>query len=154
VVAAIKKVIHSWHDLPKSDAALLGGDTDINHHGAKFSVPVTVLYQLSWKFFVCLYLGFAALQPEHRLPTPSFCIRSWEGSSLPQSSVYVFKGFAMWNSARWILLPVFRHSSPTVSIAESVHKMHVNVFSICKHGRHFDYDCTATQLSHTSLDKV
>jgi hypothetical protein len=32
-----------------------------NHHGAKFSIPVPVLYQSSWKFCIYLHLGFVTL---------------------------------------------------------------------------------------------
>jgi hypothetical protein len=32
--------------------------------------------------------------------------------------------------------------------------MHICVFFICKRVKHFDYDCTATQHSHTRLDNV
>lgn len=41
---------------------------DRNHHDAKFSIPVFVLHQSFWKFCVNLYLGFAALHSDHRLP--------------------------------------------------------------------------------------
>jgi hypothetical protein len=40
---------------------------NINCHGAKFSIPVPLLYQSSWKFCGHVYLGFAALLPEHHL---------------------------------------------------------------------------------------
>jgi hypothetical protein len=90
-VAAINKIIHGSHNLANRCAALLGGDTHINHHGAKFSIPV------SWKFFVYLYLGFAALLSELHLPhtailhllvgrnrSPSkFCVCSVRGILLP-----------------------------------------------------------------------
>jgi hypothetical protein len=36
---------------------------------------------------------------------------------------------------KWISLPVFHHSSPTISIAETVYKMHVGVFFVCKRVR-------------------
>jgi hypothetical protein len=40
---------------------------DRNHHGAKFSIPVSLLHQLSWKLYIYLYLGFTGLLPEYQL---------------------------------------------------------------------------------------
>jgi hypothetical protein len=73
----------------------------------------------------------------------------WEGNSFPENTEYVLKCFVMWNSAKWIPLPIFHHNSPTISIAETVYDMHVRVFFICKCVWRFNYDCTATQHSHT-----
>jgi hypothetical protein len=107
----------------------------------------------------------------------TFCINWWEGASLPQSSVYnrdfimclniskksqacvlcykvVLKCSAMWNSEKKLSMLVLYHSSPTICTARTVYKMHVGIFFISKHVRHFDYNCTATQHSHTNLDNV
>jgi hypothetical protein len=84
----------------------------------------------------------------------TFCIRSWEGTHLHQSSVCILTCSVMWNSAKWISLLIFHHSTLTIFIAESVYEMHVSVFFICKHVRYFGYDHTATQHSHASLDSV
>jgi hypothetical protein len=60
----------------------------------------------------------------------------------------------MWTSAKMITLPVFHHSSPTISISETLYEMQVSVFLICKHVWHFYSDRTATQRCHSSLDSV
>ena len=43
-----------------------GGDSNRNHNGAWFFIPVFVLQQSYRKFFECLHLGFIALLPEHQ----------------------------------------------------------------------------------------
>jgi hypothetical protein len=45
-----------------------------------------------------------------------------------------------------VMLPVFHHSSPTISIAETIYEMHVGVFLIFKR--------TATEQSSTRLDSA
>jgi hypothetical protein len=60
----------------------------------------------------------------------------------------------MWNSAKLISLPVSHHKSLTISIAETVHDVHVGVFLICKYVRHVYYDRNVTQHTHTSLGSV
>jgi hypothetical protein len=47
-------------------------------------------------------------------------------------------------------LSVF-HISPPTFTAEAIHEMHVCIFFICEHVRHFDYNHSATQYIHTSL---
>jgi hypothetical protein len=64
MVGAIHKIMHIWYDFPV-EGVILGGDMVLNHHGAKFSILVSVLRQSSWKLCVYLYLGFAAPVPEH-----------------------------------------------------------------------------------------
>jgi hypothetical protein len=59
--------MHGWRDLPVRGVVPFVGDVDRNHHGAEFSIPVSVLHQSSGKFCVYLYLGFAALLPEYHL---------------------------------------------------------------------------------------
>jgi hypothetical protein len=87
-------------------------------------------------------------------PLFTFCICSWEGTSLPQSSMYLLKCFGIWNYVKRTLLLVLHPSSPTISIAEAIHEMPVDIFFIYKRARHFDYNSTATQHSRTSLDSV
>jgi hypothetical protein len=141
MVAAIHKIVHGCCDL------LVRGYMDRNYHGAKLSISVSVLY---------VYLGFTALLPECHLYVLWFTsfIHLWEETSLPQSSVYVLRCFAMWNSVKWISLLVLHHSSITISIAEIMYGMQVGIFFVCKHVRHFDCDCTATQHSHACLGSV
>jgi len=75
MVAAIHKIIHSCHVLSVKCVALLEANMDKNHHGAQFSIPVSVLPQSSRKFCLFLYLGFIALLPElHLLHTIVFHI--------------------------------------------------------------------------------
>jgi hypothetical protein len=150
VVAAIHKMVHGCHDHSVRSVVLFRGDAGDNHHCAKFSIPVSLLHQSSWKFCVYLYLGLAAQLPNIIFSTPSlFTVCTREGTSVPQSTECVLKCFAMWNSAKWIPLPVFRHSNPTILIAETVHDMPVGVFFICTCVWHFHYDWSETQHSHT-----
>jgi hypothetical protein len=62
MVAAIHKIMYVWYNLV-TGVVLFGGGMDRNHHGAKFSIPMSVLHQSSWKCYV--YLGFTPLLPEH-----------------------------------------------------------------------------------------
>lgn len=64
----------------------------------------------------------------------TFCICSWEGISLVQNSVYGFEC-----SVLCLMLLVFCNSNPTISIAETIYKMHVSIFLICKSVGHFNY---------------
>jgi hypothetical protein len=101
-------------------------------------------------------IGFTALMPEYRVHfltlhfLHSLVGRNRSPSMFCVRSLY----FAIWNSTKWILLPIFQHSRATISIAENAYEMHVGVFFICKRVKHFDCDRTATQRSHTSLDSV
>jgi hypothetical protein len=51
-------------------------------------------------------------------------------------------------------LPILNHNSLTISTAETVYGMLGGIFFICKCDRHFDYEHTVTQHSHTYLDNV
>jgi hypothetical protein len=59
--------LYGWHDLLVRGVVLFGDYMGRNHHGAKFSISVLVLHQLSWEFCACLYLDFDALLAEHHL---------------------------------------------------------------------------------------
>jgi hypothetical protein len=106
-----------------------------------------------------LYLGFEHCCQNIIISMPllfTFCIHLWEGTSLPQISVYVHKYSVMWNSVKWISLVIFHHNSPTISSAETVYETHVSVF-ICKCITHFDYDHTSlecVQESHSSSSSL
>lgn len=52
----------------------------------------------------------------------SACIHLWEGTHLPQSTVQVLKCFVIWNSVKWMLLAVFHHCCPTISMQKSYTK--------------------------------
>jgi hypothetical protein len=73
-----------------------------------------------------------------------------------RGSVHNLKCFAMWNSAKWILLPVFHHNRPTISTQKIEYEMHVGIFFTCKHVMHFTTPCIATQHSRiaTNQDSV
>jgi hypothetical protein len=58
VVAASRKIVYCC-DLLVRGAAFLRGNTDRDFHDAEFSIPLSVLYQSSWKFYLYLCLGFA-----------------------------------------------------------------------------------------------
>ena len=74
--------------------------------------------------------------------------RSSEVTDLSQISVLVVKCYARWNSEKWISLSVSHYSSPTVTIAETMYKIHVGMSLICKLVRHFDH-LTELQRSQT-----
>lgn len=61
------------------------------------------------------------------------CISSWEGASHPQSFVHDPKYFVTWNSAKWIWLSAFSHSSHTISITGSIQNacQHICCLSLC-----------------------
>jgi hypothetical protein len=91
-----------------------------NYYGANFSIY--------------LYFGFAGLLPEHHLYRAvffMFFICLWEEISRFWTTVCVVKRFLIWNSVECMFLPVFHHLSPTFSIAETIHGMHVGIFFTC-----------------------
>jgi hypothetical protein len=116
-----------------------GGDTDRYHHGAEFCILLSVVHQSSWKFCMCLYLGFTALLAEHR---PHIVIvhsmRSLMGRTHSPSGLCVC-------SQMFCEVLVFHHSSPTSSTTEAIFKMHVCIFFICKRVTHFGYDHSGTK---------
>jgi hypothetical protein len=57
----------------------------------------------------------------------------------------VQSGYCCWYST---------HYSPTISIAEIIYEMQVGVFFTCKCVTHFDFNHSAKQHSHTSLESV
>ena len=74
-------------------------------------------------------------------------IHSWKDTGIPQSSVCSLKCFAMSNSVKRISLSLFYHSDPIISIAESIHEMHVDTF-ICKCVMHYSH---LTILQHNTI---
>jgi hypothetical protein len=88
-------------------------------------------------------LVFAAL-----LPVSYLLLRSSEVTDLSQISVRS----AMWNSEKWISLPVSHHSSPTVSIGETTYEIHVGISLIFKSVRYFDH-LTELQFSQTAASQ-
>jgi len=69
--------------------------------------------------------------------------------------------FAIWHTVKWISLPVFHDSSPTISIAEAIPEMHISTFVTCKQVRHFDHNpvlqcniATATIQDCTSMNMI
>jgi hypothetical protein len=78
-----------------------------------------------------------------------FCICSWGETRLcVHSRMFCSVEFC----EVYTTLLVFQYNSPTISIAETIYRMHVGVFFICK--CIFGYDHAAVQHSHTSLDGV
>jgi hypothetical protein len=149
VIHKILTIVHGWHDL------LVRGDMDRNYYGAKFSTLVSVVHQSSWKF--SMYLYFIALLPEHHLHHAIIVhIQHLLMGRNKSSSEFCAHSqmFCNLEFVKWILLLVLHHSSPTISIAETIYRMHVGIFFICKIVRHFNCRHTATQHSHSSLDSV
>jgi len=93
------------------------------NHGAKISMSVHLFYQFLDNLLIYTWASLHCCQ-DVTVSTPlfTFCIRSWEGTSLPQNSACGVKCFAM-----WVKVPVFHYSSPTTSISELVYEMHVRV---------------------------
>jgi hypothetical protein len=76
--------------------------------------------------YTCTWASLHCCQKIFSMPLLfMFCIHLWEGTSLPQSSVDVFK------CEKCIFLLVFNHYSPTISIAEIIYEMQVGVFFTC-----------------------
>jgi hypothetical protein len=74
---------------------------------------------------ISIYLGFGALLPEHPHlhAVVHHILHSLVGRNLaPSSFVYVLQCSAMWT-----LLLLFHHSSPTISIAETVYEMYIHL---------------------------
>jgi len=64
MVAAFHKIVQG--DLVKG-VVPFEDDMGRGHHCAKFSISLSVLHKLSWKFCSYLYLVFIGLLPEHHL---------------------------------------------------------------------------------------
>jgi hypothetical protein len=124
---------------------------ETSHHNAEFSIPVSVLHQSSCKFCTYLYLGFTGLLPEcnllhtviihnlhllaGRYQSPSkFSVPSHMFSDVEFCEVDIVAGFPP-------QLPYHFHCRNHIQNA-------------WWHILHFDYNCTATQHSHTRLDSV
>jgi hypothetical protein len=96
--AAIPKTVRGWPYVPVRSVVLLEGVTDTNHYGAKFPIPQSVIQQSPWKFGLHLYLTSLHCRYLIVFHMPPFfhALHSLEqGTSLPQSSVYVLKCFTM-----------------------------------------------------------
>jgi len=68
MVAAIHKIVQG--DLLVKGVVPFEDDLDRGHHCAEFSISLSVLHQLSWKFCSYLYLVFIGLLPEHHILHP------------------------------------------------------------------------------------
>lgn len=147
VVSAICKLVHGWRDLPVRGVVLFRRKETA--FGAKISLPVSVLHQ-------SLCLCFTALLQELHIPNfvlghvQHLLVGRNQSPSLPRNSVYVLKYFAMRNSAKWVSLLSFHHSSLDISVVETSYEMHVfvNTYGIIV------YEPTATQHCHTMLGSV
>jgi hypothetical protein len=106
------------------------------HHGAKFTIAIYLLYQLSWKFCEYLYIcTWASLQccqiviiSHHHTCSAFTCVK--EPVSFKVLSMFSNVLWWMWNSVKWISLQVFHHSSRGISITETVYEINVYVLSI------------------------
>jgi hypothetical protein len=142
MVGAIDKIIHSWHDIPVRGIILSLGDMDRNHHGAEFSILVTVL------LWLCCTSSSTSSPCHH--PHSAFA----HGKARVSFRVPCTFPNILWSCTKQISSPIVHDSSPTSSFAEAMYRMHVSVSVVFKLVRHFAYDHTATQQSHTSLDSV
>ena len=93
---------------------------DKHHNDARFSIPVFMLHQPS-NYDVCTSITASLHCSQNTTFTTASLftsfIRSWEGISCLQKSVFVFKYSATRNSAQLIRFPIFHHSSFTISTA-------------------------------------
>lgn len=55
-VTAIHKIVHSLCDLLVRGVVLSESDADRKYHNEKFSIPVSVIHQLSLKFYIYFYI--------------------------------------------------------------------------------------------------
>jgi hypothetical protein len=101
-------------------------------------ISVSVLHQSSWKFCTYLLLSFAAAS------LFTFCIRSWEGASLPVCVRYQM--FCNVQSCQVQIVAGVHHSGLTCFSAETVQKIYVVVFIICEVLRIL----TTTELQHNT----
>jgi len=69
VVEAIYNAGNGWRDIPVKGVAPSEGNTDGNHHGAQLSICVSVLRQLSCKFYAGVHYTFftSSTSPRHLL---------------------------------------------------------------------------------------
>lgn len=88
-------------------------------------MPVFVLHHASWKLCVCWYLRFAALLSQHRL-VQAIVLHGLHSPAGRNKSVSL-ECFPTRNSAKWASLPVFHHCSPTISIAETVYGLDIDM---------------------------
>lgn len=109
---------------PSKSCILFGSDTDRNHHDTKFSIPVPILSQSSWKSCIFLYLGYTVLLPS------SFAGLSCTAFTHEEepACLNIFQCVILWSRYYYYIPP----HSPTIFIAEIVYKMHVSMFFICK----------------------
>lgn len=103
-----------WGDLPVKGFVLFGCDTGKSRHHTKSSAHVLVHYQRSLKFYVHLYVPFAALRAEYCLVQAvlfsTFRIHSWEGISVLKI-LYTF-GNVLRYGIQWL---AGRHSCATAA---------------------------------------
>jgi hypothetical protein len=136
VVAAIHRIIYSLCGHTIKGVVLFGDNMDKNHHGTKFSTPMSCYTGCpANSVCTCTWASMHCCQ-NVIISTPllfMFCTHSCKGASPPQSSMYVLECFVMWNSVKWILFPSFHHNSHTISTAETVYKIHIDIFLICKY---------------------
>jgi hypothetical protein len=143
MVTASHKIVLGSHDLPMKDAVLFRGDMNRNHHGAKFSISVSVLHWSSWGFCIYLYFGFTVLLPEyHPLHAIVVHILHSLGRNQSLSNSCVHSQLFCDDDNVASIIPQQQHTS----IAETLYEVYVGVFFICKHVRHFDYDHNAISL--------
>jgi hypothetical protein len=80
--------------------------------------------------YSCTWASLQGCQITFSMPLLfTFCICFYERISLHHRSGYILKCLEMWNSKNWMLLPVFHHITPNISVAETTYKMHVSIFS-------------------------
>jgi len=124
------------------------GDRGWHHHGGKFCAPVSVLYQSLWKFSVSLYIGFVTLCLDYYLlHAIVHVLQLLVGTKQSATEFCAWcQMCSMWSTVIWVTVLVFQNSNPAISIAETVYKIHVSIFFICKCVQHSDYP---TVLQHS-----
>jgi hypothetical protein len=78
-----------------------------------------------------------------------FRIHAWDGTSLPQNMMHILKCVPVWNSTTWITVLVFCWCSSTISIAETMYKMHAGILYIVGSPLQADWESKQLQWCKT-----
>jgi hypothetical protein len=150
VLVAICNITYA-HDFSVRCVLLFAGDVDKSHLCAEFFMPVLVAHLL-WIF--CIHFSVDLRCSVSRTPLSPCCWSCsasllWEGTSIPQSYVHIWKHAVVRNSAMLMLL-ILCCSSPMIPVAKTMYRYHVNILCIWTFSGHFALNLCATQLGYIS----
>lgn len=153
MVAVIHKI--TWLVWPDATVYLMRV-TRIKTIMAQNSPCLSLCYISYPRNSVYLLLGLCTASQNITFPTSvlfMFCTHLQQETGLLQSSVCSLKSFVMSHSVKWISMPLFHHSSPTTSWAETIREMHVRMF-VCKYYTFWSIHHTATQHNPQPLPET